>query len=170
MPPARCASAAQTGPFAPFPHLMWGRGGTCPPLGAGGWLGTELVPIVPHVGPRAPRAPLGGPTGVGSGVSSGPSALREQVSSSSQAVAVAWAQPGLSAPPTQITLWGPSWALRGVEQHPWPRPLSARSTRPHDHRCRQMLPSAPWGRVAPARTTGLHFELSLLSIWQAGIT
>lgn len=105
-----------------------------------------------------------------SGVSSGPSALREQVSSSSQAVAVAWAQPGLSAPPTQITLWGPSWALRGVEQHPWPRPLSARSTRPHDHRCRQMLPSAPWGRVAPARTTGLHFELSLLSIWQAGIT
>lgn len=85
---------------------MWGRGGTCPPLGAGGWLGTELVPIVPHVGPRAPRAPMGGPTGVGSGVSSGPSALREQVSSSSQAVAVAWAQPGLSAPPTQITLWG----------------------------------------------------------------
>lgn len=149
---------------------MWGRGGICPPLGAGGWLGTELVPIIPHVGPRAPRAPMGGPTGVGSGVSSGPSALHEQVSSSSQAVAVAWAQPGLSAPPTQITLWGPSWALRGVEQHPWPRPLSARSTRPHDHRCRQMLPSAPWGRVAPARTTGLHFELSLLSIWQAGIT
>lgn len=96
---------------------MGGRGGICPPLGAGGWLGTELVPIVPHVGPRPPRAPMGGPTGVGSGVSSGPSALREQVSSSSQAVAVAWAQPGLSAPPTRITLWGPSWALRGVEQH-----------------------------------------------------
>lgn len=117
-------------PLCLFPYSMWGRGGTCPPLGVLGWLGAEVHS--PHHSSRGPQGPAGflwkDPQGSGRGCHQAPLALLVQVSSSVRRQAL-WPGPGpvsLSTTDTRSLSVGPSWAL--APTHSMPGALAVMTT------------------------------------------
>lgn len=67
--------------------------------------------------------------------------------------------------------WGPSWVLWGVEQHPWPHAVNARSTPSRDNQtCPQTCSTASRNHALTTPGTGwtLHLRCSVLSSWAPG--